>query len=119
MDTFNLLSYEIHLSFAELHKMLPEKTFMSVSYRICWYFIVIYFFQFIRDENERSLREAMILSKLDFEEKKDFYAQMKKEQHDDHKGKGKKKKDKPLTMSLDQFNSLRPDQVMQNKMTCW
>ncbi|MPC08441.1 G kinase-anchoring protein 1 [Portunus trituberculatus] len=67
---------------------------------------------FVRDENERCLREAMMLSKLDFEEKKDFYAQMKKEQQDDHKGgKGKKKKDKPLTMSLDQFNSLRPDQL--------
>ncbi|XP_063873708.1 G kinase-anchoring protein 1-like isoform X1 [Scylla paramamosain] len=68
--------------------------------------------EFVRDENERSLREAMMLSKLDFEEKKDFYAQMKKEQQEDHKGgKGKKKKDKPLTMSLDQFNSLRPDQL--------
>lgn len=68
--------------------------------------------EFVRDENERSLREAMMLSKLDFEEKKDFYAQMKKEQQDEHKGgKGKKKKDKPLTMSLDQFNSLRPDQL--------
>lgn len=54
----------------------------------------------------------MMLSKLDFEEKKDFYAQMKKEQQDEHKGsKGKKKKDKPVTMSLDQFNSLHLNQV--------
>lgn len=54
-----------------------------------------------------------MLSKLDFEEKKDFYAQMKKQQQEEHKGsKGKKKKDKPLTMSLDEFNSLHPHQVM-------
>lgn len=83
----------------------------KVTQKIWW---PVLFFQFVRDENERSLREAMMLSKLDFEEKKDFYAQMKKEQQEDHKGgKGKKKKDKPLTMSLDQFNSLRPDQVWQ------
>ncbi|KAG7175395.1 G kinase-anchoring protein 1-like [Homarus americanus] len=68
--------------------------------------------EFIRDENERSLREALMLSKLDFEEKKVFYAKMKKEQQDETKGgKVKKKKDKPVTMSLDQFNSLRPDQL--------
>ncbi|XP_045610368.1 G kinase-anchoring protein 1 isoform X1 [Procambarus clarkii] len=68
--------------------------------------------EFIRDENERCLREALMLSKLDFEEKKKFYQQMKKEQQEEGKGgKVKKKKDKPLTMSLDQFNNLRPDQL--------
>ncbi|XP_050724294.1 G kinase-anchoring protein 1-like isoform X1 [Eriocheir sinensis] len=68
--------------------------------------------EFVRDENERSLREAMMLSKLDFEEKKLFYAQMKKDQQDEPRGsKGKKKKDKPLTMSLDQFNSLHLNQL--------
>lgn len=67
---------------------------------------------FIREENERCLKEALMLSKLDFEEKKKFYQQMKKEQAEEGKGgKVKKKKDKPLTMSLDQFNNLRPDQL--------
>ncbi|KAK8729598.1 hypothetical protein OTU49_008558, partial [Cherax quadricarinatus] len=69
---------------------------------------------FIREENERCLKEALMLSKLDFEEKKKFYQQMKKEQAEEGKGgKVKKKKDKPLTMSLDQFNNLRPDQYGQ------
>ncbi|KAK3893054.1 hypothetical protein Pcinc_003100 [Petrolisthes cinctipes] len=68
--------------------------------------------EFVRSTNEEALQEALMLSKLDFEEKKDFYAQVKKEHHDDPKGgKVKKKKDKPVKMSLDQFNSLRPDQM--------
>lgn len=53
-----------------------------------------------------------MLSKLDFEEKKKFYAQKKKEQQEEAKGgKVKKKKDRPITMSLDQFNSIRLNQV--------
>lgn len=81
-------------------------------FKVLWF--ILYFFQFIRDENERSLREAIMASKLDFEEKKDFYAQMKKQEKEEHKGgKVKKKKDKPVTMTLDQFNNLRSDQVLQ------
>ncbi|XP_071539782.1 G kinase-anchoring protein 1-like isoform X2 [Panulirus ornatus] len=68
--------------------------------------------EYIRDENERTLREALMLSKLDFEEKKKFYAQKKKEQQEEAKGgKVKKKKDRPITMSLDQFNNLFEDQL--------
>lgn len=63
--------------------------------------------EFVQDENERVLREALMLSKLDFEEKKDFYAVKKKEQEEESKrGKVKKKKAGPITMSLGEFNDL-------------
>ncbi|CAL4067280.1 unnamed protein product [Meganyctiphanes norvegica] len=64
--------------------------------------------EFCQDENERVLREALMLSKLDFEEKKDFYADKKKEQDEESKrgGKVKKKKAGPVTMSLGEFNTL-------------
>lgn len=64
--------------------------------------------EYCEDENERQLREVLMLSKLDFEEKKDFYADKKKEQDEESKrgGKVKKKKAGPVTMSLGEFNSL-------------
>lgn len=73
--------------------------------------------EFVRDENERALKEAMLLSKLDYEEKKKFYAEMKKEQEVEHKGGKvkKKKKDKPLPMSLEQFNNLSLNQKTKKK----
>lgn len=60
--------------------------------------------QFVEEENERELREALMLSKLDYEANKDLY------QHPDltsalAKAK-KKKKDKPITISLSEFNTL-------------
>ncbi|KAK7082359.1 identical protein binding, partial [Halocaridina rubra] len=73
--------------------------------------------EFVRDENERTLREALMLSKLDFEEKQTFYAQIKKEQEEEqHKGgKVKKKKEKPVPMSLEQFNNLSLNQKTKKK----
>ncbi|XP_063605315.1 G kinase-anchoring protein 1-like [Penaeus indicus] len=67
--------------------------------------------EFVRDENERSLREALMLSKLDFEEKEKTSAQLKKERDEGKGGKVKKKKDKPVTMSLEQFNNLTVEQL--------
>lgn len=52
-----------------------------------------------------------MLSKLDFEEKEKTSAQMKKERDEGKGGKVKKKKDKPVTMSLEQFNNLTVEQV--------
>ena len=69
--------------------------------------------QFVQTENEKLLREAIYASKLDFEEKKDFYAAKKKEADEEisKPAKNKKKKDKPLVLSLEQFNNLKPGQV--------
>lgn len=52
-----------------------------------------------------------MLSKLDFEEKEKTSAQIKKERDEGKGGKVKKKKDKPVTMSLEQFNNLTVEQV--------
>ncbi|XP_068241034.1 G kinase-anchoring protein 1-like isoform X1 [Palaemon carinicauda] len=71
--------------------------------------------EFVRDENERALREAILLSKLDYEEKKTFYAEMKKEDIEQKGGKVKKKKDKPMPMSLEQFNNLNLNQKTKPK----
>ncbi|XP_064078486.1 G kinase-anchoring protein 1-like [Macrobrachium nipponense] len=71
--------------------------------------------EFVRDENERALREAILLSKLDYEEKKNFYAEMKKEDSEQKGGKVKKKKDKPMPMSLEQFNNLNLNQKTKRK----
>lgn len=71
--------------------------------------------EFVRDENERTLREAILLSKLDYEEKKNFYAEMEKEDSEQKGGKVKKKKDKPMPMSLEQFNNLNLNQKTKRK----
>lgn len=68
----------------------------------------ILFSQFVEEENARGLKEALILSKLDFEA--NLKNQQKKEEVANAKTK-KKKKDKPSTFSLSDFNSMNTREV--------
>lgn len=52
---------------------------------------------------EQDLQDAIMLSKLDYEEKKNIYKQNKKDAEQEKKENGKKKKNKAMT--LEQFNS--------------
>ena len=62
------------------------------------------FIKFVQKENENSLREAILLSKLEFDEqKKELPPPPAKDK--------KKKKDKPVTISLEQFHSLDSKEV--------
>nr|CAD7259776.1 unnamed protein product [Timema shepardi] len=63
---------------------------------------------FVDGNYEEDLQQAILLSKLDFEEKKDVYQQLKKDADDDKKSGNKKakKSNKPQTMSLDEFNNM-------------
>ncbi|CAG2057641.1 unnamed protein product [Timema podura] len=64
--------------------------------------------EFVDGNYEEDLQQAILLSKLDFEEKKDVYQQLKKDADDDKKSGNKKakKSNKPQTMSLDEFNNM-------------
>lgn len=76
--------------------------------------------QFVSDVYEQDLQQALLLSRLDYEEKKDFYEAQQKEAtianvitpgSRGNASKNKKKntttkKDKKTTMSLDEFNQL-------------
>ncbi|CAH0588037.1 unnamed protein product [Chrysodeixis includens] len=57
---------------------------------------------------ETELQQAILLSKLDFEEKKDVYKQLKKDAEFEKKSaeRGNKKQKKKNVMSLDQFNDM-------------
>lgn len=65
-------------------------------------------FQFVDGNYADDLHHAMLLSKLDFEEKKEYYDQIKKASEDEKKGGSKKNKksNKAQPMSLSQFNQL-------------
>ncbi|XP_046401017.1 G kinase-anchoring protein 1-like isoform X1 [Ischnura elegans] len=65
--------------------------------------------EFVDESYEQDLQQAILLSKLDFEEKKKFYDRAKKEE-EDKKGKKKEKK-KAQPMSLEKFNSLDAEQI--------
>lgn len=65
--------------------------------------------EYVDESYEQDLQQAILLSKLDFEEKKKIYDKTKKED-EDKKGKKKEKK-KAQPMSLEQFNSLDPSQI--------
>lgn len=61
--------------------------------------------------NEKELHEALLLSKLDYEANKDVYeAPPQIVSQEDSKTK-KKKKDKPITISLSEFNQMEEKKV--------
>lgn len=66
-----------------------------------------YFFQYVDENYEGELREAILQSKLEFEQNKDSYDRIKKDMEVDKKlaAGGKKKKNK--VMSLDEFNNMQ------------
>lgn len=66
------------------------------------------FFQFVDENYEGELQEAILQSKIDYEENKDFYDRVKKELEAEKKltaAGGKKKKSK--AMSLEEFNNMQ------------
>ncbi|XP_076338105.1 G kinase-anchoring protein 1-like isoform X2 [Tachypleus tridentatus] len=75
--------------------------------------------EFVCDVYEQDLQEALLQSKLEFEEKKKFYGAIQKqaevEKNSSHELKKKKKnnqkKDKTSTMTLDQFQNMLPKQL--------
>uniref|UniRef100_A0A1B6K3T7 G kinase-anchoring protein 1 n=1 Tax=Homalodisca liturata TaxID=320908 RepID=A0A1B6K3T7_9HEMI len=64
--------------------------------------------EFVDGHYEDDLQQAMLLSKLDYEEKQDYYDQIKKSSEEEKKGNTKKNKksNKAQPMSLSQFNQL-------------
>ncbi|XP_054711598.1 G kinase-anchoring protein 1-like [Uloborus diversus] len=71
--------------------------------------------EFVAEAYEQDLHEALLLSKIDFEEKKEIYDAIQKEtEHSKQSAKKKKKnsqKKEKGTMSLDQFQNLLPSQI--------
>lgn len=61
--------------------------------------------EYVDGSYEQDLQNAILLSKLDYEEKKNIYKQNKKEATAEKKDNGGKKK-KNKSMSLEQFNSM-------------
>jgi len=66
------------------------------------------FVQFVDGNFEQDLHQAILLSKLDYEEKKDLYEQFRKDAEEEKKNAGKrnKKSNRSQPMSLEQFNNL-------------
>lgn len=64
--------------------------------------------EFVDGHYEQDLHQAILLSKLDYEEKKDLYEQFRKDAEEEKKNAGKrsKKSNRAQTMSLEQFNNL-------------
>ncbi|XP_063216412.1 G kinase-anchoring protein 1-like isoform X2 [Bacillus rossius redtenbacheri] len=65
--------------------------------------------EFVDGNFEQQLEQAILLSKLDYEEKKDVYDQAKRDADEERRpgtGKKSKKPAKPQAMSLEQFNSM-------------
>lgn len=64
--------------------------------------------QFVDGHYEQDLHQAILLSKLDYEEKKDLYEQFRKDAEEEKKNAGKKNKksNRNQPMSLEQFNNL-------------
>ncbi|XP_021941709.1 G kinase-anchoring protein 1-like isoform X2 [Zootermopsis nevadensis] len=67
--------------------------------------------EFVDGNYEQDLHQAILLSKLDYEEKKDFYELLKKDADEEKKSAGKKNKrsNKAQPMSLEQFNNLHSE----------
>lgn len=74
--------------------------------------------QFVDGNYEQDLHQAILLSKLDYEEKKDLYEQLRKDAEEEKKNASKKNKksNKAQPMSLEQFNSLHLDPVCESGM---
>lgn len=64
--------------------------------------------QFVDGHYEDDLQQAMLLSKLDYEEKQEYYDQVKKTSEEEKKNTAKKhkKSNKAQPMSLSQFNQM-------------
>ncbi|XP_049938160.1 G kinase-anchoring protein 1-like [Schistocerca serialis cubense] len=70
--------------------------------------------EFVEESYERDLQQAILLSKLDYEEKKDVYEQLKKESQEQEKRqaanggnkRAKKQQNRAQPMSLEQFNNM-------------
>lgn len=75
--------------------------------------------KFVNSSYQQDLEKAILMSKLDYEEKKPIYEERQKEAESDKQGgdqskkkkKSQAKKDKPATLSLDQFQSLSESQI--------
>ncbi|PSN51397.1 hypothetical protein C0J52_04461 [Blattella germanica] len=67
--------------------------------------------EFVDGTYEQDLQQAILMSKLEYEEKKDFYDQIKKDAEEEKKNANKKNKksNKAQTMSLEQFNNLHSE----------
>ncbi len=62
------------------------------------------------------LEQAILQSKIDYEEKKAFYTQLPEPEKSPQKTKQEKQAaKKPLTISLDEFNTLGTDQVKDER----
>ncbi|KAF2367738.1 G kinase-anchoring protein 1 [Trinorchestia longiramus] len=62
--------------------------------------------KFVEEVNERELREAIMLSKLEYEANKDVYEAPEQPPSKENSKTKKKKKDKPVTLSLSEFNTM-------------
>uniref|UniRef100_T1JDZ6 G kinase-anchoring protein 1 n=1 Tax=Strigamia maritima TaxID=126957 RepID=T1JDZ6_STRMM len=75
--------------------------------------------EFVNDSYEQDLKQALLMSRLDFEEKKEFYPQSPPKSPEKNgkiskktkEKKAAKKKEKPSTLSLGEFNNLLPSQI--------
>lgn len=67
--------------------------------------------EFVDGNYEQDLHQAILLSKLDYEEKKELYEQLRKDADDEKKNANKKNKksNKAQPMSLEQFNNLQSE----------
>jgi hypothetical protein len=74
--------------------------------------------QFVDGNFEQDLHQAILLSKLDYEEKKDLYEQLRKDAEEEKRNscKRNKKSNRAQPMSLEQFNSLHSERVCESGM---
>ena len=68
-------------------------------------------FQFTEDQFVSELEQAILQSKIDFEERKAFYSRPDTENSPQKTKQEKQAAKKPLTISLDEFNTLGTNQV--------
>ncbi|KAJ9582825.1 hypothetical protein L9F63_022833, partial [Diploptera punctata] len=77
--------------------------------------------EFVDGNYEQDLHQAILLSKLDYEEKRDLYEQLRKDAEEEkkntHVNKKTKKSNKAQPMSLEQFNSLHSEPACENTVT--
>jgi hypothetical protein len=73
-------------------------------------------FQFTEDQFVSELEQAILQSKIDYEEKKAFYTQPEPEKSPQKTKQEKQAAKKPLTISLDEFNTLGTDQVKASRL---
>ena len=81
--------------------------------------LFFFIFQFVDEQFASELEKAIFQSKIDFEEKSNFYnclgkAEKEKEKvssNSRERSPTKQQHQKPLKLSLDAFNSLQPDQI--------